>query len=457
MIQNDIINSMRELPNRVDHSSEESTKTFDRETAIKGLAEQLVTHSLQVNSDDTVLVLFETATGEVAQQVFAAIEASGGKYLPKIQDDAIQAEMLNAVQNGMFKVSEKGPKQFTFKDKSISLPPDEAAEIQAQRDYIVSGPIYDYAQFLERSTKVLILTTRKNSDLDILSEIKDEYATAFQTINEHRLNNMLWCICRPPTPEEAAAIDMPFDEYEQMYFEACNRPWDEVEKVQVHLVERLARAKKLRVVVPAPSGMDTERWSTDVTMEIEGQIPANSVARRNMPGSEVYLSPNVNTDPETGERIGTLTGRYAVPYKVMIENRLLPNLILTFDKGQVVNFETDGTEEEKQHLRDILNLEGATWIGEIGIGTNPVMKKPVTNTLLNEKILGVHFALGRSFSYKSYLGTPINIDNGVRSKVHIDIARVMTAEYGGGQIIVDDEVIFDNGKFLDPNLALLNS
>ena len=74
-----------------------------------------------------------------------------------------------------------------------------------------------------------------------------------------------------------------------------------------------------------------------------------------------------------------------------------------------------------------------------------------------EKVGGsFHITPGCAYSYKEYAGKPVNLDNGVRSAIHEDLTCMMLPEYGGGKVVVDGEVIQENGQFLDPRLEILN-
>ena len=47
-------------------------------------------------------------------------------------------------------------------------------------------------------------------------------------------------------------------------------------------------------------------------------------------------------------------------------------------------------------------------------------------------------------------------DNGNRASIHWDMVKMLTDEYNGGKIIIDDELIQENGVFILEKLKVLN-
>lgn len=426
----------------------EISKHYDRASAIHGIADQLVSFSLEVKSGDIVWIQFEVATRDIARLVAERIEnISGAKYILSYHDEALDKSMLQAVSHDNLLLPISAVREAMIGNHILTSPKAFVNQDQSQLNYIFHGPLTDQALYLAKSNKILMLMSRRNlTDYKIDPEVEKAFASMIKPLKDVRVKGRRWCLYRPPTPSEADAAKMWFEDYEKLYYEACNRPWAEVEKAQSFLVERIAKGKKLKVISPPPPTMD-DLWTTNIEMEIEGNKAVNSTAKRNMPGSEVFFAPNR----------GSLSGTFAVPYPVMVKDRVLPNLIFWLENGKVIRSHVEGTYQEQSHLDRILATdEGSAIIGEIGIGTNPVFRFPVINTMLNEKILGVHLAIGSAYTYTDYFGTEVNIDNGNRSDIHIDIARIMIPEYGGGQILVDDDIIFSDGKFLDERMAILN-
>jgi aminopeptidase len=80
--------------------------------------------------------------------------------------------------------------------------------------------------------------------------------------------------------------------------------------------------------------------------------------------------------------------------------------------------------------------EGASRLGEIGIGSNFGIDRPTGTILLDEKLGGtVHLALGRS--YPETGGTNV-------SAIHWDLICDLRR---GGRLTADGEVIQEDGRF----------
>jgi aminopeptidase len=116
-----------------------------------------------------------------------------------------------------------------------------------------------------------------------------------------------------------------------------------------------------------------------------------------------------------------------------------------FRAGKIVR----ATANEPEKLNQILDSdEGARFIGEWSIGCNNRVRRPMLDTLFDEKIGGsIHLTPGNAYD---------ECDNGNRSRVHWDLVLIQTPEYGGGQIYFDDELVRQDGRFIPAELAGLN-
>ena len=93
--------------------------------------------------------------------------------------------------------------------------------------------------------------------------------------------------------------------------------------------------------------------------------------------------------------------------------------------------------------------EGARYIGEFAIGFNREILHPMRDILFDEKIAGsFHFTPGQAYEGKT--------DNGNRSQVHWDLVCIQRPDYGGGEIYFDGRLIRKDGRFVLPELELLN-
>jgi aminopeptidase len=195
--------------------------------------------------------------------------------------------------------------------------------------------------------------------------------------------NKRWCGTIWPTPALAGQAAMGQEEYASFLSRALfldrSDPcaaWGELSRRQAELVERLGRAREIRI----------EAEGTDLRLSVAGRTWINSDGRRNMPSGEVF------TGPHEDSAEGTI--RFTIP-----SNRQgveVADAQLRFAEGRVVEAHAARGEE---HLRTALETDaGARFLGELGIGTNPGIDRSTGSTLLDEKIAGtVHLALGRSY------------------------------------------------------------
>ena len=79
--------------------------------------------------------------------------------------------------------------------------------------------------------------------------------------------------------------------------------------------------------------------------------------------------------------------------------------------------------------------KNASYIGEFGIGINPMIKKFTNNLFFDEKIAGtIHLALGMAY---------LENGGGNDSAIHWDLIKDMKK----AKIILDNKVVQENGKW----------
>lgn len=240
-----------------------------------------------------------------------------------------------------------------------------------------------------------------------------------------------------PTPRDAVVDGIEYKKYAELYFRMCDQPWDLIKQAQSVLIEKLNKGTLLHF---------TNNDGTDFTLDIGGFTFCNSVIARNIPGSEVFSAPKI----DSAQGLIVAKGRFAVKEEA---GTIVENLHLSFNKGKLVQAVADRGQAD---LDKALSVdEGARRIGEIGIGTNPYLKEHLASILLSEKIGGsFHVALGDAYTMTDYMGDPVVVDNGNRSQLHWDITTMLFGKEGA--IILDGKPIMQDGLFLDPALDVLN-
>lgn len=190
--------------------------------------------------------------------------------------------------------------------------------------------------------------------------------------------------------------------------------WSELRAFQAGLIGRLSRADVVHI----------EAEGTDLTLRVKDRTWVNSDGRRNMPSGEVFTGP-LETSAE-----GTIV--FDVPSSPAgVE---VAGVTLRFREGAVIDAHA---ERGDAYLQRALQTDaGARRLGELGIGTNFGIDRPIGAILFDEKIGGtVHLALGRSYPETGGRNT---------SALHWDLICDLRR---GGRITADGEVVSENGAF----------
>ncbi len=190
--------------------------------------------------------------------------------------------------------------------------------------------------------------------------------------------------------------------------------WGELSRFQDTLIARLAKASTLRIEAPG----------TSLELSVKGRGWINSDGRRNMPSGEVF------TGPHEASANGHV--RFGVPSSPAgVE---VAGVELELRDGEVVSARAERGQEYLE--RALATDDGARRLGEIGIGTNFGIDRPVGAILFDEKIGGtVHLALGRS--YPETGGKNI-------SALHWDLILDLR---DGGRLWADDDLVQQDGRF----------
>ncbi|HUR83906.1 MAG TPA: aminopeptidase [Solirubrobacteraceae bacterium] len=230
-----------------------------------------------------------------------------------------------------------------------------------------------------------------------------------------------WCSTLWPTEAGAQQAGMNLADFEDFVTRALFldqpdpvRSWGELHDFQATLIDRLRTAKELHIEAPG----------TDVTLNVKGRTWVNSDGKRNMPSGEVFTGP---LEASANGRI-----RFGVPSAPSGVD--VAGVELEFRDGLCVAAAAERGEDYLQ--RALATDDGARRLGEVGIGTNFGIDRPIGATLFDEKIGGtVHLALGRSYP-----------ETGGRnvSALHWDLICDLRE---GGRLSADGETIVQNGRF----------
>jgi len=237
---------------------------------------------------------------------------------------------------------------------------------------------------------------------------------AMGELSSLRIARTRWVLVRVPSDALAQQAGLGMDEMMGLYFEATLRDWE-------------AEARRSREVLALFDGASTVRIEapgTDLTLETRGRRFLVEDGHINMPGGELYTSP-VETSAE-GTISFSMPGAFA--------GRTVPGIVLRFAGGRVVSAHAEANVEL---LTSLLSMdEGASLVGELGLGLNAGLGISCGDPLLDEKILGTaHIALGRS--YAACGGTN-------HSALHWDLVTDLRQE---GRVWADGRLVQERGVF----------
>jgi len=257
--------------------------------------------------------------------------------------------------------------------------------------------------------------TKSSRRQKAMNEINQIY---FDRTADRRLKR---CLCQYPTIAAAREAGMSLEEYETFVYNACHlyaadpeSEWLKVRDSQQHIVDYLNNADLVRY----------KNKKSDISFSVKDRIWINSDGRSNMPSGEVF----------TGPIEDSVNGHIYFNFPIVYMGHEVEGVTLHVEQGQVVSWDA---EKGKKFLDDIFRIEGARYFGEVAIGTNYNIQRTTKNILFDEKIGGsVHMAIGQS--YKQTGGKN-------QSPIHWDMITDMK---DGGEIIVDDILIYRDGKFL---------
>jgi aminopeptidase len=298
----------------------------------------------------------------------------------------------------------------------------------ATKELIEEMTRYDSEKMRDMQAYVAIRGVRNTSEL---SDVPEDSMAMFQSIyskqvhTDLRVKKTKWVVLRYPNASMAQLADMSTEAFEDFYFKVCNLDYSKMDKAMDALQKRMESTDKVHI-----TGIET-----DMTFSIKGMKAKKCAGHMNIPDGEIYTAP---VRDSINGKITYNTPSFERAFK-------FENISFTFKDGKIVDAKANDTAK----INAILDTdEGARYIGEFSFGVNPYIKKPMCDTLFDEKIAGsIHFTPGCAYD---------DADNGNRSAVHWDLVYIQREDYGGGEIWFDDTLIRKNGVFIPADLLPLN-
>lgn len=211
----------------------------------------------------------------------------------------------------------------------------------------------------------------------------------------------------------AQDAEMSLNEYENYVYRACLIDWKNFGKKLDKMKEIFEKGKEVYLIGEG----------IDLKFSIKGKNCIADKGEENMPGGEVFMAPVRES----------LNGLVKFDYPRIVSGKQISGVMLKFENGKVVEF---SAEKGQDFLKSLLETdENAKYVGEFGVGCNPMINKYTNDLLFDEKMDGtIHLALG--MAYKENGG-------GNDSSIHVDIVKDMKK----AKIILDNKVVQENGKW----------
>jgi aminopeptidase len=231
-----------------------------------------------------------------------------------------------------------------------------------------------------------------------------------------------WTLTAYPTQAYAQDAEMSLSDYTEFIYKAVmpdeNDPigyWKGIAKKQDRIIEWLKGKKNVHLMGKG----------TDLKLSIAGRKFINCCCHENVPDGEVY----------TGPVEDSIEGHVTFSYPTIYQGKEVTGVHLEFEKGRVVKATAQKNEE---FLLNTLETDaGARGVGEFAIGTNEGIQQFTREILFDEKIGGsFHMALGAGYPESGSVA---------KSAIHWDMICDLR---DGGQIWVDDVLLYENGKFV---------
>jgi aminopeptidase len=224
-----------------------------------------------------------------------------------------------------------------------------------------------------------------------------------------------WVLIRVPNESFAQQAEMSHEEMMAFFFNATLRDWQREAEWYRRVQQPYQAAQTVRIIGKG----------TDLTFSTAGRIYEVADGHLNMPDGEIFTAPV--DDSAEGEIYFEFPGVYF--------GERIPGIRLEFRSGKVSRATAEGNEAL---LHQLINMdEGASRLGEFGVGLNYGIDRFCYDILYDEKIGGtIHLALGRAYAECGGVN---------QSALHWDIIKDLRRE---GEIYLDGQRIFETGHYL---------
>jgi aminopeptidase len=353
-------------------------RTYDTDPRWDDVGRVLVQHSTQVRPGERVMIAMgEVDSYPLARGVFEAVVQAGG--FPQVQ--FLSEELRHSIL------------AHGDADQLAWVPEIEAYGMGWADVYIA---------------------LRGGFDLDVHADIPSDRLAVNQAaqgrVSTLRWQNTRWSLVRVPNQAFADQAGVPLERVTEMFFAGCLIDWEAAAGEWAAWADRAASGRIVEIQGPG----------TDLRFSVEGRRWIVADGRTNMPDGELMTAPVTET----------IDGVITFENPAVLGGRKMHDLRLRWEHGVLVEASASTHED---YLRSVLGTdEGATLIGEFGIGTNPFIDIVCDDILIDEKINGsVHIALGRAYPECGGVN---------ESAIHWDIVKDLR---GGGTVLIDGRPAVD--------------
>lgn len=227
-----------------------------------------------------------------------------------------------------------------------------------------------------------------------------------------------WVLTQFPSESLAQSAAMSLEELEKIYFRACLQDWSQIAR----------RLKKLKKILDHAKQVEIIGKKTHLQLSFTGRLFQAAAGKYNLPDGEIFAAPVDNS----------ASGHIYFDLPSLRSGKLVTGIHLTFEKGKVTKAVAD---TGNKYLQAALATDaGAKRLGEFALGSNYGIKKPLLNTLFDEKIGGtIHLALGNAYPDKEGGGTN-------QSAIHWDLIKDMRLK--GSKVLVNGRPILQSGRLM---------
>lgn len=227
-----------------------------------------------------------------------------------------------------------------------------------------------------------------------------------------------WILTYYPTASLAQAAGMSEEELVKVYFDACLQDWPAMAKKLRKLKSRFDKTNRVQI----------KGLKTNLAFSLKGRLAEAAAGEHNMPDGEVFACPLEKS----------VEGKVYFDLPSLYQGKIVEGVSLEFKKGRVI---TALAKRGNEVLQKALKTDaGAKRFGEFAIGTNYGIKKPMLNTLFDEKIGGtIHLALGNAYPDKEGGGKN-------RSAIHWDLVK--DTRLKDSLVLFDGTPVLKSGQIL---------